>query len=76
MTDDQTRLKELFIKYNWYIYTFEKFIDKIYKENKESLSKEKYKGYNFFKAIYIWIKEWYIYHKYHTMNFCLKFRIR
>ena len=45
MTDDQARLKELFIKYNWYIYTFEKFIDKIYKENKESLSKEKYKGY-------------------------------
>ena len=45
MTDDQTRLKDLFIKYNWYIYTFEKFIDKIYKENKESLSKEKYKGY-------------------------------
>ena len=45
MTDDQTRLKELFIKYNWYIYAFEKFIDKIYKENKESVSKEKYKGY-------------------------------
>ena len=38
--------------------------------------KVKYKGCNFFKAIYIWIKEWYIYHKYHTMNFCLKFKIK
>ena len=42
----------------------------------QSNPKIKYKGYNFFKAIYIWIKEWYVYHKYHTMNFCLKFRIR
>lgn len=38
--------------------------------------KEKYKGYNLFKAIYIWIKEWQTYHKYNTMNFCLKFRIK
>ena len=39
-------------------------------------SKEKYAGNNLFKAIYIWIKEYYIYHKYHTMNFCLKFVIK
>ena len=31
--------------------------------------RQKYKGHNLFKAIYIWIKEWSIKHKYHTMNF-------
>lgn len=36
----------------------------------------KYKGYNFFKGFYIFFKEYFTKKKYHTMNFCIKWRLK
>ena len=45
MSEEHLKEKELFIKYNYIIYSFEKFIEKIYSNNKEDSSNAKYKGY-------------------------------
>ena len=45
MSEEHLKEKEFFIKYNYLIYSFEKFIEKIYSDNKEYSSNDKYKGY-------------------------------
>ena len=55
--NDNNYQKDLFIKYNYFIYSFEKFITALYQNNQEDSKKNKYKGYIFYLNEYEELKE-------------------
>ena len=55
--NDNNYQKDLFIKYNYFIYSFEKFITTLYQNNQEDSKKNKYKGYIFYLKEYEELKE-------------------
>ena len=54
---DINHKKELFIKYNYFIHSFEKFITEIYQSKQVDSSKNKYKGYIIYLKEYEEFKE-------------------
>ena len=55
--NDNNYQKDLFIKYNYFIYSFEKFITTLYQNNQEDSKKNKYKGIIFYLNEYEELKE-------------------